>query len=1041
MALTRAEIMRQQVADAVADAEVEDFDPLGTPDDAPSQERPLTTDQGASDPSDREDALTDENTGADKGDDDLADDGGRISPAHKKYLVESGISRAYVDSTELIYTTRIMSDLPESLRGLAADPRGLVFAWDVLGRRIPQFRPDHPAADREGREMKYVFAKGDGAPFGVLRRARIAGGVMLIVEGTKQGHAVAAALDADAMNESSFRSRLRPQGTLDSTVRTLKVHGATVVGIAGCRSWSVNGGADPRLVQLAEGKRVVVMLDADAAENRSVYDAGILLQKALSNAESVTFATVPGGGKSGADDYLAGVAEGDRLAAVARLIDSAAKKPAPTRPSAKKAHLHAVGDAPMPELFGDGGGLLVKAIADHLLETHPMALAPDGRLAVYDNGVYRISDYHLQGLLGELLGDFFTVAHLNNVRAFLEGQCHLRGLKLRREPDSRDAPLMNVLNGMVDLRTGAVLPHDPKYLSMRQVGVAWNPDADTAPWRAWLTDRIGEGQVDAFEECLSQILDPRRSPSKALFMFGPPRSGKSTVGRIITVLAGGAESTAAVSLQDLADSDYARASLFGKVANVAMDIPAAHVTSLDAFKMATGGDLMWANKKYGKDFEFRSVALNVFSANKIPSVADDSGAYFERIIPTGFVRTYAGKEDPHVEDVLMEHLDGMLVCLVRAWQAREQRGKWLTGHTAVVERFTGQSDRVHRFVTSCCAVGVREVPATDPSMPQGVTEFPQGPLTKKELYGIFADWVTDEGGSPMGQRAFVERLLAIKGVEQIYHPITRARVLTVGMRPRDQWDEIASHSDLIPALFPNLASETAQNKTPGESMFSGSSAQNAQVGPQTSSSPCGAEAGVVGGEVGVQPTFSDQVAQTAQIGSEIPSEQGFSSAQFQSTPSDSTPPVADAPLLPRLIALVEAAAVQQLPDSASWLSRMESGEVQGWGREKGKRAWDEEAERGGLFSHPPQVTTKQIAGHLDIAPDAVVPMMRLLALKLGDQYYIRERAGQADDGGRITVPNPADYLDPAAKKAAKKSTTPETGGWIIERRPNINHQA
>jgi DNA polymerase I-like protein with 3'-5' exonuclease and polymerase domains len=110
-----------------------------------------------------------------------------------------------------------------------------------------------------------------------------------------------------------------------------------VYGIAGCRSWQVNGQPIPDLAT-ADGREVVVILDADAAENPQVYQAGVELAAALEleGATRITFARLPGGGTSGLDDILAGRPADRRQTYLAALITGAKPKPADAKPKPKR---------------------------------------------------------------------------------------------------------------------------------------------------------------------------------------------------------------------------------------------------------------------------------------------------------------------------------------------------------------------------------------------------------------------------------------------------------------------------------------------------------------------------------------------------------------------------------------------------------------------------------------------------------------------------------------------------------------------------------
>ena len=64
-------------------------------------------------------------------------------------------------------------------------------------------------------------------------------------------------------------------------------------------------------------------------------------------------------------------------------------------------------------------------------------------------------------------------------------------------PEDLNKPkhLLNVLNGVVDLRTKELLPLDPNYLIMNQAGAAYDPDADTTFVENFLAEVIPDPQT------------------------------------------------------------------------------------------------------------------------------------------------------------------------------------------------------------------------------------------------------------------------------------------------------------------------------------------------------------------------------------------------------------------------------------------------------------------------------------------------------------------------------------------------------------------
>lgn len=786
--------------------------------------------------------------------------GQALTPAHREHLAVRGIPDAYLDSdpAPLIRSAVLTLDLPEYFRERSdiTSPRGLLFgSRHIGGDRVRwRLRLDNPPVG----VGKYLSQPAPDAP----NHNRIVEAeedvTVWIVEGEQQSHSVAAALGDTS----------------------------TVIGIPGCTGWST-GDWSPALELTAylDDRDVLIALDADASRNPRVYEGGEMLKSALSGARSVRFIPTPGGAKTGLDDYLGKLPEEKRASALVRLADKATPRPAGRRPQAKSAKddpVHAaelrsknaaarreaaaqvMADIDLGDIILDEAELpkVTGAVADGSMWFDPVTgefepestareliSAPDsevaaiatgsddgGALAVYSRGVWHTGRAAFTAVVLSLLGDKFSLQRLATVEAAALTLCirHRRVL-----PDRTPFKgMMNCRNGMVDLSTLTLVPHASKYQSIRQLAVEWDENASCPKFSAWLEDRVGKAQMPAFLEAFSQFLDEGRTPSKALLLFGPNRTGKSTALRIAKELVG--NKVSAVSLQQLADGQggggFAVAELFGKPLNVCPDLPKDHIADLSAFKRVTGDDPITASKKYGAMLTFRANSQFMLSANTLPTVpAAEGTSYLSRVVPVAFLKTYLGFENPGVEDELMEELPGILVLLARARQSRLQRGPgWEPVHPAVAEHFAAESDRVARFIASCCVVGVKTATkeakqaatGTDTAARrfgptvvginlQSWPSFP-APATKTNLFDAFQAWVTDEQGKGMSKSLFFKCLEQVPGARMDRKDAGGKDVTNISVRPQVEWSSGDSATSLRETLFPGWTPPGAEPTEPKE---------------------------------------------------------------------------------------------------------------------------------------------------------------------------------------------------------------------------------
>jgi putative DNA primase/helicase len=665
-----------------------------------------------------------------------------ITPVHLNLLLDSAITREVIDSS-----------------GIESTPKGLRFPWtDGVGATVWQSRPDEPFTNDEGDLVKYLFPKGTKVPLNRLRDGETYTRV-IIAEGTKQQYAVLSHAPADF----------------------------AVYGMSGC--WGYKH-AD---LTAFYGREVFLLLDADFTTNVDVYAAAEQFTKQLKKhgAKGVQFVSTTGTGKQGVDDVLAGFPETKRPEMLklwlSQATDKLGKRPAAKAPTEDASKYFRTRSKPIALQPADA--------ADDLLDQAPAALTREGNIALYANGVYQVDGNAILSKVVEMFGNYYTPSIKNTVTDVLKGRLAARGAVL---PERATAPLLNCTNTMVDLRTGALVPHNPELMSSVQVTVSYDADAAAPTYVAWLREALRqEHHSDAdldrlvadIEEVAGTMLDPTKTPSKALFLFGPSRSGKSTFLRLLKAIAG-AVNTSAVTLHDLDRDAFAAANLYGRMLNVAADLSNKHVEDLSLFKMLTGEDVIKANRKYGQQFEFTNQALIAFSANELPTVSEASRAYAERMKPFHFPNSFAGREDKTLEDKLLAELPGILARWVKAYGRFLARGGYGRTDTLTQSAFEAKSDRVVQFFQDMCTLTpAKHGQKLDDELCTG----------RRDVAMAFNAWSERNGGSKMGERAFFQRLSNVPDVVEVKLGPKQRRAfnVVVAKADDDSWGSDEPQADPI----------------------------------------------------------------------------------------------------------------------------------------------------------------------------------------------------------------------------------------------------
>ena len=217
--------------------------------------------------------------------------------------------------------------------------------------------------------------------------------------------------------------------------------------------------------------------------------------------------------------------------------------------------------------------------------------------------------------------------------------------------------ILNLQNGLLNIRTLEFTKHSPDYLSLVQSPIRYEP-TEKCPNILKFLGQVLKAALELFGYCLYRTSEYQ----KALLCVGKGANGKSTFLSLFEHFLG-KKNTGHVSLQDMMNNRFATAGLYGKLANIFADLKNAKLTNTGPFKMLVAGDPMKAEKKHCQPFDFQNYAKLFFSANEIPQSEDKTYAYFRRWIIFFFENVFEGDDnDPNLIDRLttQEEMSGLL---------------------------------------------------------------------------------------------------------------------------------------------------------------------------------------------------------------------------------------------------------------------------------------------------------------------------------------------------------------------------------------------
>ena len=276
---------------------------------------------------------------------------------------------------------------------------------------------------------------------------------------------------------------------------------------------------------------------------------------------------------------------------------------------------------------------------------------------------------------------------------------------------------INVANGVVDLKTGDLLPHDAARFGFLNM-LPYNYDKVYARSNKWpklfqkMLKKTFPDKKDRkrFLQFVAYLISNDCSLKVALYMCGKPDTGKSTLMRLITLLVG-EENVSNVPLAKFADR-FALASTFGKKLNMAGETKTAPFTNLDNFKAAVGYDRIYAELKGQNPFFFIKKAKDFFLGNRLPVLSRECAeeAIYRRFELLELKNPVKRKKQrPQFEKTLMRKHGDKILCIaireIREFYRNNLQFTESKASKALMGEFRKDAkpaDSVHAFFKDCC---------------------------------------------------------------------------------------------------------------------------------------------------------------------------------------------------------------------------------------------------------------------------------------------------------------------------------------------------
>ncbi len=288
--------------------------------------------------------------------------------------------------------------------------------------------------------------------------------------------------------------------------------------------------------------------------------------------------------------------------------------------------------------------------------------------------------------------------------------CFLDG-RLQRDP----ASVIACQNGLLEINTRTLQPHTPAFFNNNAVPFDYDEDAPKPVlWLRFLRELWGDDKIAirCLQEIFGLLLTPATRLQKIFLVVGPRRSGKGTIGRVLTGLVG-RDNVVGPTLAGLA-SQFGLGSLLDKRVAIVSDARLGSRTDqgvvAERLLSISGEDSITVDRKHRSHLTVQLPTRFVILTNELPRIADASGALASRYVVLMLEKNFLNKEDPYLTDKLLKELPGILNWALRGLERVRKRGHFRIPKSSAdaIAALEDLGSPISAFVRERCEVRVAQ---------------------------------------------------------------------------------------------------------------------------------------------------------------------------------------------------------------------------------------------------------------------------------------------------------------------------------------------
>ena len=360
-------------------------------------------------------------------------------------------------------------------------------------------------------------------------------------------------------------------------------------------------------------------------------------------------------------------------------------------------------DKPDFRMYNDKGGVCGinhKALVDYTIENYPM-FTLGGIVYFYQDGVFTPNSLAVKDIIKRLIDDpkYQKQGQINEIFNLLMDDLHIA---VTDKMCNAYKNFINFKNGMFDIETQTLYPHDPRFMSTLQIPHEYLFN-ELRPDEIQFVDflrqaKLPNDDINMLLDYTAYSLTVNNNLKCFLCLVGGSNTGKSTLINMVSALVG-KQNISALSIQDMAVRFYP-AQLKDKLINACADNSSIALNDIGNLKKITGNDEIMYEDKGCKPYFFTPFSKLWFSFNTMPlQLEEKSDAFYTRIrileMDQKLILTQR-----YVDDLCSpESISALIPVLCRRLKGLKAI-KPSKNSATLSERLRSESDSIHSFVTT-----------------------------------------------------------------------------------------------------------------------------------------------------------------------------------------------------------------------------------------------------------------------------------------------------------------------------------------------------